>query len=177
MSRVELTYAGEKYKDEVWTLKRVRSGLVLLDHEGVVVTRIPAAEASSRIELPSFLESTPFLTIMGKKRGHMFKATRAEARDVKAMIKDCIEQAPEGAAEECISRAKNTLKYGGPFFGFGILLFVAGLSGSQRALIAGIMGVLFGLIQFARAAIFYFRAQALRAKAQSNDDDDDTDEE
>ncbi|VTR96654.1 hypothetical protein [Tuwongella immobilis] len=181
MSRVELTYAGDHYQDEIWTLKRVQSGLVLLDQDEVVVTRISADEVNTRIILPSFLRSLPFLLIVGKKTTHPFNVTRRELRGVRELIADCVEQAPGAAATDCIARAKSALKFGAPLFGVGVVLVIGGaVDRNIKGFGVGVVGTSVGMIAFARAAFLFLKSRSLRAKARSmetevfdNDDNDD----
>jgi hypothetical protein len=179
MESVRLICASTPFVGEEWRLKRTRRGLVLLDEEDEVFTKIPAGEASTRIQFPSFFASRSHLVIVADHGLLMWFEPRPRAIErVNAMIEDCIGMDPSGTAASFRSKAIRDLLIGTGSFLVGVMLTCAGFffaaPDGKFLVMTGFIVV--GLVEIVRGIYFAIKAIQVGGAVLEEDYDDGVDE-
>src|SRR6516165_7834270 len=125
MKPVRLKCTSKPYKGETLHLERIKKGLVLVDERDEDVAMIRSADASVRIQLPSFWASR-YLVIAGDDgKALSFEPDAKATARIRELIDDCLGQDPAATAATYRRLAIRNLLIGAGSFLLGAIITCA----------------------------------------------------
>jgi len=149
--------------------------LVLLDAAQIRVTSIPVGEARMRIHVPSFLQSRRYIVIESYDGTLLsFEPKPKALENIRALIEECMHDAPRATAKTYWKAALRDLLIGGGSFLLGVIITCASIlftaPDGKFLVTTGLLVV--GVIEIARGIYYAIRAsQCGRRRAVARRED------